>query len=54
MQFRGTIDDLTDLNLEITLSDAKNILAVGGDDKKCLISLRGIEDFNFVKATIKL
>ena len=55
MNFRGTIDDLTDLNLEITLTDGENLLQLPGTpDKKCLVSLRGIDDFNFVKATIKL
>ena len=41
--------------LEITLVDEdKNLIALGDDQKQALVSLRGIIDFNFVKATIKL
>lgn len=66
IQFRGTIDDLTNLLLEVELMDKPSmdfgdIAAIGNlgnfemeKEKKTLISLRGIQDFNYLKAQIKL
>ena len=47
------MDDLTDLGLEFILKDDSE----GGplaSEKKSLINLRGIQDFNIIKTQIKL
>ncbi|KAL4496977.1 hypothetical protein ABPG72_002133 [Tetrahymena utriculariae] len=55
IHFRGTMDDLTDNLLQISLAQGSAInIGVLSEDKKTLISLRGIHKFNQLQASIKI